>query len=141
MSRDEAKTYIEAHGGKVSGSVSKKTSYLVAGEAAGSKLDKANSLGVPVLSEDDLKAIEIVGFPGLHFVKAAESCDFHDAFASDIKRCENALGMGGLMAINAECWLDVLSAMPDAEIAEYVHTKYKPGLLNPFKGTSLYIKS
>ena len=57
MSRDEAKTYIEAHGGKVSGSVSKKTSYLVAGEAAGSKLDKANSLGVPVLSEDDLKAM------------------------------------------------------------------------------------
>lgn len=48
---------IEAHGGKVSGSVSKKTSYLVAGEAAGSKLDKANSLGVPVLSEDDLKAM------------------------------------------------------------------------------------
>lgn len=33
------------------------------------------------------------------------------------------------------------SAMPDAEIAEYVRTKYKPGLLNPFKGTSLYIKS
>lgn len=57
MSRDEAKTYIEAHGGKVSGSVSKKTSYLVAGEAAGSKLDKANSLGVPVLSEGDLKAM------------------------------------------------------------------------------------
>lgn len=57
MSRDEAKTYIEAHGGKVSGSVSKKTSYLVAGEAAGSKLDKANSLGVPVLSENDLKAM------------------------------------------------------------------------------------
>lgn len=38
-------------------SISKKTSYLVAGEAAGSKLDKANSLGVPVLSEDDLKAM------------------------------------------------------------------------------------
>lgn len=57
MSRDEAKTYIEAYGGKVSGSISKKTSYLVAGEAAGSKLDKANSLGVPVLSEDDLKAM------------------------------------------------------------------------------------
>lgn len=57
MSRDEAKTYIEAHGGKVSGSVSKKTSYLVAGEAAGSKLDKANALGVPVLSEDDLKSM------------------------------------------------------------------------------------
>jgi len=43
--------------------------------------------------------------------------------------------------MNAECWLDVLSAMPDAEIAEYVRTKYKPDLLNPFKGTSLYIKS
>lgn len=57
MSRDEAKSYIEAHGGKVSGSVSKKTSFLVAGEAAGSKLDKANALGVPVLSEDDLKAM------------------------------------------------------------------------------------
>ena len=64
-------------------------------------------------------------------VKAAESCDFHDAFASDIKRCENALGMGGLMGINAECWLDILNAMPDAEIAEYVRTKYKPGFLNP----------
>ena len=51
------KANIEAHGGKVSGSVSKKTSYLVAGEAAGSKLDKANALGVPVLSEDDLKAM------------------------------------------------------------------------------------
>ena len=74
-------------------------------------------------------------------VKAAESCDFHGEFASDIKHCENALSMGGLMAINAECWLDVLSAMPDAEIAEYVRTKYKPGLLNPFKGTSLYIIS
>lgn len=74
-------------------------------------------------------------------VKAEEFCKFHNAFASDIKHCENALGMGGLMAINAECWLDVLNAMPDAEIVEYVHTKYKPGLLNPFKGTSLYIKS
>ncbi len=36
-------------------------------------------------------------------VKAAEFCKFHNAFASDIKHCENALGMGGLMAINAEC--------------------------------------
>lgn len=74
-------------------------------------------------------------------VKATESCEFHTAFASDVKHCENALGMGGLMAINAECWLDVLNAMTDAEIAEYVSTKYKPGILNPFKGTSLYIKS
>lgn len=74
-------------------------------------------------------------------VKAAESCEFHSAFASDIKLCENALGMGGLMEINAECWLDILNTMPDAEIEEYVRTKYKPDLLNPFKGTSLYIKS
>lgn len=57
MSREEAKTFIEAHGGKVTGSVSKKTSYLVAGEAAGSKLDKANALGIPVLGEAGLKAM------------------------------------------------------------------------------------
>lgn len=57
MSREEAKTFIEAHGGKVTGSVSKKTSYLVAGEAAGSKLDKANTLGIPVLDEAGLKAM------------------------------------------------------------------------------------
>jgi DNA ligase (NAD+) len=57
MSRDQAHAYIEAHGGKVSGSVSKKTSYLVAGEAAGSKLQKAQSLGVPVLSEAALKTL------------------------------------------------------------------------------------
>lgn len=57
MSREETKTFIEAHGGKVTGSVSKKTSYLVAGEAAGSKLDKANTLGIPVLDEAGLKAM------------------------------------------------------------------------------------
>lgn len=55
MGRDEAKALIEANGGKVTGSVSKKTSYLVAGEAAGSKLDKANTLGVPVISEEMLR--------------------------------------------------------------------------------------
>jgi len=53
MKREEAAAIIEENGGKVSGSVSKKTSYLLAGEAAGSKLDKANKLGVPVISLDE----------------------------------------------------------------------------------------
>ena len=54
MKREEASALIEANGGKVSGSVSKKTSYLLAGEAAGSKLEKAKSLNVPVVSEEEL---------------------------------------------------------------------------------------
>ena len=57
FTRKEATEKLEALGAKVSGSVSKKTSYVVAGEAAGSKLQKANELGVPVLSEDDLVAL------------------------------------------------------------------------------------
>lgn len=56
MSRDEAKGYIEARGGKVTGSVSAKTDFLLAGEKAGSKLDNARKLGVPVLSEEELRA-------------------------------------------------------------------------------------
>jgi DNA ligase (NAD+) len=55
MSRDEARDFIKAHGGKVTDSVSKNTSYLVAGEAAGSKLAKASTLGVPVIDEKQLR--------------------------------------------------------------------------------------
>jgi DNA ligase (NAD+) len=59
FSRDEIHKLIEREGGKPSGSVSSKTSYLVAGESAGSKLEKAKSLGVAVLSEDEF--LELVG--------------------------------------------------------------------------------
>ena len=57
LGRKEAAELIEANGGKCTGSVSKKTSYLLAGEAAGSKLDKAVSLGIPVISEEDFFAM------------------------------------------------------------------------------------
>jgi len=57
LTRETAKEKIESAGGKVSGSVSKKTSYVVAGEEAGSKLDKANSLGVAVIDESGLLAL------------------------------------------------------------------------------------
>lgn len=54
LERKQAQELIEKHGGKVTGSVSKKTDYVLAGEAAGSKLTKANELGIPVLSEAEL---------------------------------------------------------------------------------------
>jgi DNA ligase (NAD+) len=57
LSRDEAKDLLEAAGAKVAGSVSKKTDYVIAGAEAGSKLDKAQELGVPVLDEDGLRRL------------------------------------------------------------------------------------
>jgi DNA ligase (NAD+) len=57
FTRDEAKALIKARGGRVNSSVSKKTDYVVAGEAAGSKLDKAESLGVTVIDEAAFKTM------------------------------------------------------------------------------------
>jgi len=62
LTREEATTLIEAAGGRVTGSVSGKTDFVVAGEAAGSKLAKAEKLGVTVLDEDGLR--EIVAYAG-----------------------------------------------------------------------------
>jgi DNA ligase (NAD+) len=57
LTRDEAKKRIEDAGGKVTGSVSKKTDYVVAGADAGSKLDKAKELGVEVVDEKELEQL------------------------------------------------------------------------------------
>ncbi|MGE4282740.1 MAG: NAD-dependent DNA ligase LigA [Clostridia bacterium] len=57
MTRDEATELIQMHGGKVSGSVSKKTSYVLTGEDAGSKLTKAQELGVQIIGEEELKSM------------------------------------------------------------------------------------
>lgn len=61
LSRDAATELIEDHGGKVVGSVSKKTSYVLMGESPGSKAEKAAQLGVPIISEDDLR--RMIGLP------------------------------------------------------------------------------
>jgi len=57
LTREDAKAAIEVEGGKVAGSVSKKTDYVVAGEDAGSKLAKAREIGVPVLDERGLQRL------------------------------------------------------------------------------------
>jgi len=64
-SRDEAQDFIKAHGGKVTGSVSAKTNYVVVGENAGSKLAKAQRLGVPILTEDEVQALAQQSFTRL----------------------------------------------------------------------------
>jgi DNA ligase (NAD+) len=58
-SRDEIQKHLEEMGARVTGGVTKKTNYLIAGEAAGSKLDKAVELGVKVLNETELEALLI----------------------------------------------------------------------------------
>jgi len=57
FSRDDAKAFIESHGGRVTDSVSKKTSYLVLGENPGSKFEKAKALGVKIIGEEELKIL------------------------------------------------------------------------------------
>ena len=57
LSREDAKALIEARGGKVAGSVSKKTDYVVAGADAGSKLTRAQNLGVRIVDEEELRAL------------------------------------------------------------------------------------
>ncbi|MFM7340610.1 MAG: BRCT domain-containing protein, partial [Bacteroidota bacterium] len=70
MTRKEAIEEIEKRGGKVTGSVSKKTMYLIAGEQAGSKLKSAQELSIPILSEDDFAQVlqgtkQLTSFTGL----------------------------------------------------------------------------
>ena len=75
FSRDEAKEAILIRGGKAAGSVSKNTSYVVAGENAGTKLDKAEQLGVPVLDEDGFRALLANGPSGSAEPDAVEDLD------------------------------------------------------------------
>jgi DNA ligase (NAD+) len=73
FSRDEAKEAILSRGGKAAGSVSKNTSYVVAGENAGTKLDKAEQLGIPVLDEDGFRELLANGAATLSDAEAVES--------------------------------------------------------------------
>ena len=86
FSRDEAKEAILIRGGKAAGSVSKNTSYVVAGENAGTKLDKAEQLGVPVLDEDGFRALLANGPGG--------SADSADSAESDVADSQDDAGNG-----------------------------------------------
>jgi len=80
FSRDEAKEAILIRGGKAAGSVSKNTDYVVAGENAGTKLDKAEQLGLPVLDEDGFRALLAEGPAGVGGGAVAEA----DAGADEV---------------------------------------------------------
>ena len=82
MTRQEAGEAIMKRGGKVSGSVSKKTSYVVAGEAAGSKYDKAVELGIPILDEAGLLALLKPGAPAEPAPQPESKPEPDDLFAS-----------------------------------------------------------
>jgi DNA ligase (NAD+) len=82
FSRDEAKEAILVRGGKAAGSVSKKTSYLVAGDSAGTKRDKAEQLGVPILDEDGFRELLANGPAGADGDGAAAEAPAEDSEAS-----------------------------------------------------------
>jgi DNA ligase (NAD+) len=82
FSRDEAKEAILVRGGKAAGSVSKKTSYLVAGDSAGTKRDKAEQLGVPILDEDGFRDLLANGPAGADGDGAAAEAPAEDSEAS-----------------------------------------------------------
>ena len=82
FTRDEAKALIEARGGRVNSSVSKKTDYVVAGEAAGSKLDKAESLGVTVIDES---AFNYAGVTMTNVEPTSRTSNFSTPFCDDVR--------------------------------------------------------